>query len=306
MDCAHSLLDRVLARAVCTLGVFLATATAASAQAWVPPAGFGEIHFVYQNVDNTGHLLTDGSLLPGFDSVSRGLLIAVDYAVTDRFSFTAAVPYIGAKYLGPEPSFFGLELDDCLCWNRGWQDVTGTARYNLFTSATGAFALTPSVSVGVPSHDYNFFGEAVIGRNLFETRVAIDAGQRLDAISTNLFVSGRYAYAFVEKVLDLPNNRSNAEVSLAFLFTQRLQANVTFFWQVSHGGLTNDDFLTATNEVFVQFDRILRDNSFHVGAGVAYSFPRFDLFGSYIEFADGTDTHTGRLFQFGIGWPFEF
>ena len=190
MDCAHSPLDRVLVRGVCTLGAFLAATTAPSAQAWVPPAGFGEIHFVYQNVDNTGHLLTDGSLLPGFDSVSRGLLIAVDYAVTDRFSFTATVPYIGAKYLGPEPSFFGLELDDCLCWNRGWQDVTGTARYNLFTSATGAFALTPSVSVGVPSHDYNFFGEAVIGRNLFETRVAIDAGQRLDAISTNLLGVG--------------------------------------------------------------------------------------------------------------------
>ena len=81
---------------------------------------------------------------------------------------------------------------------------------------------------------------------------------------------------------------------------------MSFLWHVSHGGLTNDDFLTATDEQFMQFDRLLRDNSFQVGAGFAYSFARFDLFGSYIEFADGTDTHTGRAFTFGVGWPFEF
>ena len=302
----HSLLDRVLKRGVLTLGVSLATATAASAQAWVPPAGFGEIHFVFQTIDHTGHLLTDGSRLDGFDSANTGLLIAVDYAVTDRFSFTAGIPYIGAKYIGPEPSFFGLEVDDCLCWNTGWQDVTGTLRYNVFTAADGAFALTPSVSFGLPSHDYNFFGEAVLGRNLYETRIGIDAGQRLDALSPNLFVSGQYSYAFVEEVLSLPNDRSNVAASVTYVFTQRLQANVTFLWQISHGGLTNDEFLVGTDEQFMQFDRLLKDNSFQVGGGIAYSFPRFDLFGSYIEFANGTDTHTGRAFTVGIGWPFEF
>ena len=32
---------------------------------------------------------------------------------------------------------FGLELDDCHCWNSGWQDFSATARYNL---VDGAFA----------------------------------------------------------------------------------------------------------------------------------------------------------------------
>ena len=43
-------------------------------------------------------------------------------------------------------------------------------------------------------------GEAVVGRNLREVRIAVDAGQRLDAISPKLSVQGRYSYAFVERV----------------------------------------------------------------------------------------------------------
>lgn len=168
-------------RAACTavaVVVCFVTARTAGAQAWVPPADVGVVSVPFQVIDNTGHRLDDGSMLEGYDSVSRGVLLSLDYAVTDRFSFSVALPYVGANYLGPEPSFFGLPIDDCHCWNRGWQDLNVTARYNL---ANAAFALTPSVSLGVPSHDYEYFGEAVLGRNLKELRVALDAGHRLDA-----------------------------------------------------------------------------------------------------------------------------
>ncbi len=178
----------------------------AHAQAWVPPARIGLVSVVYQSITNTNHRLTDGSLFDGYDSVSRGVLFNLDYAFTDRFSMSVGVPYLGSKYTGPEPSFFGLAIDDCLCWNHGWQDFGFTARYNL---RNDSFALTPSVSMGVPTHNYDYFGEAVLGRNLNEVRIQVDAGHRLDAISDRLSVSGRYSYAIVEEVLDLPNNRSN-------------------------------------------------------------------------------------------------
>ena len=54
-----------------------------------------------------------------------------------------------------------------------------------------------------------------------------------------------------------------------------------------------------------QYDRLLRDNNFHVGGGLSYSLPHFDVFGSYVHYADGTDTHVGRAIQAGISWPFE-
>ena len=120
--------------------------------------------------------------------------------------FLSGFRTIASKYLGPQPSLFLLGIDECLCWNTGWQDLNATARFNL---VTGTFAVTPSLSSGTPSHNYDTMGEAVLGRNLNELRLTVDAGARLDAITPRLSVSGRYWSAFVQKVLDLPNNRSN-------------------------------------------------------------------------------------------------
>ena len=273
---------------------------AARAQAWVPPAGIGVVTVAYQTINNTNHRLTDGSLFDGYDSVSRGVLFSLDYAFSDRFSFTVALPYIGSKYTGPEPSFFGLAIDDCFCWNHGWQDFGVTARYNV---VNGAFALTPSAAIGVPSHDYDYFGEAVLGRNLNELRLGVDVGHRLDAVSERLSLSGRYTYAVVEKVLDLPNNRSNFAIEAGVLAARKLSTTVTFSWQRSHGGLRSSD--PFTDEQFSQYDRILKDNNFHITGGAAYSLPKVDLFASYAHYAGGTDTHVGHALTVGVSFPFE-
>lgn len=285
--------------AAVTLGWAIAVTISAAAQPWVPSAGHGSVSQVFQSVEHTGHLLDDGSELEGFDSESQGVLVQVDYAVTDRFSLSAAIPYIRARYLGPEPSFFGLEIDDCRCWNSGWQDFRLTARYNLFN---GTFGLTPSVTYVVPSHSYQAIGEAVLGRNLWELQVAADAGRRLDFLSPALYVSGRYAYAFVEEVLGIGTDRSNASLSLGYQFGPRVTSTVDVYWQRTHGGLDSTEFVT--DELFLQFDRLLKDNSTHVGASVSYAFARADVFLSFIDFVDGTDTHTGQAVTLGVSWPF--
>jgi len=300
MGCRRGFANRVLRRGSFTLVAVLAAATIASAQAWVPPAGVGSVNVLYQTIDNTSHILADGSRLDGYDSISRGVLFEIDYALTDRFSLSAGLPYISAKYLGPLPSFSALPIDECHCWNRGWQDFGVTARYNL---ANGAFALTPSVSFGVPSHDYSFFGEAVVGRNLREVRLALAAGHRLDAISPRLAVQGQYSYAFVEKVFDVPNNRSNAAVESAFVISRKLSARAVFSWQRTHGGLLAEEFTTP--ELFEQFDRLVRDHNFHIGAGASYSFSRMDVFVSYVHYVTGSDTHAGRAITAGLSVPFQ-
>jgi hypothetical protein len=282
---------------LCT--VFFGSSTA-SAQAWVPPARVGAVNVILQHTDHTAHLMDDGSRLDGYDSESGGALVEVDYAFTDRFSITAGVPYIGARYIGPEPSFFGLEIDDCKCWNTGFQDLSATARYNIFN---GRYALTPSVSYGFPTNNYPFVGEAVIGRYLNELRLAVDAGARLDAISTNFSVSGRYSYAFVEQVLDLNLDRSNFYISFDYLFSRRIRAGLQFYWQYTHGGLRSSEILS--DEEWMEYDRIIKDNSFHIGGMISYSFSRFDAFFSYIEFVDGEDTHLGRAFTIGFSMPFQ-
>jgi hypothetical protein len=288
------------------------------AQAWVPPARQGTVTVAFQVIENTGHLLTDGSTVPQGRSRDASVYLEADYAITDRFSVVAGVPFVFAKYLGPPPPP-GIpeppmvrDVDKCYCWQQAWADFGLTARYNLFN---GAAALTPSVSYGLPSHDYAYRGEAVVGRHLKEIRLAVDAGLRLDAISPRLALQGRYSYAWVEQVLDVPNNRSNVTAEALFQATNRLQVRGGAYRQITHGGLrlgTEGPTLpdgypwgeAATSELFAEHDRLLRDNYWHLGAGFSFSFAWADVFASYVEFVSGTDTHAGRAFTAGLSVPF--
>jgi hypothetical protein len=286
------------------LAVCLGVAPPALAQAWVPPGGVGSINVTFQRIANTGHRDHEGTMIRGYDSESETVAIDFDYAFTDRFSLAVGIPWVAAKYTGPNPSLFGLPIDDCLCWNTSWQDFGVTARYNL---VNGIFALTPSVTFGTPTHAYADIGEAAVGRHLNEMRIGIDAGRRLDELTPRLMVSGRYSYTLVEKATDstgteVGNNRSNASVEAGFMFSRRLAVRGAVAWQVTHGGLRSTEF---NEDNFLLFDKVLRDNYRHLGAGISYSFPRADVYFSYLAYVAGTDTHAGRAFTIGMSLPFE-
>jgi hypothetical protein len=299
------------------LTAFFAIANSASAQAWLPPQGSGSISLSYQRIDNTGHFRTNGFLAERGLSLDMGLYIEGEYSLTNRLSVAVGLPYVFAKYNGVAflPPIPYLPRDQCHCWHAGWQDWGVAARYNVIHAVNGAFALTPSVAVGVPSHNYDFRGESVLGRDLKEVRIGVDAGQRLDMISPNLLVEGHYSYAFVERVIDIPNNRSNAGVETTYLlFHRKLAPRGIASWQRTHGGLRLGSPPPAslvlpgevnTPERVFQHDRLLRDNYFHAGGSFSYSFPRMDVFASYHAFVSGTDSHAGRALTLGVSWPFE-
>ena len=101
------------------LAMVVASAAAAQAQAWVPPAGVGAVTVAVQNLEYTGHRVTDGTFFPVGMSVHNLIEIEGDYAITDRLSVTASVPFVFAKYLDPNPlpPFVPfLPVDDCRCW----------------------------------------------------------------------------------------------------------------------------------------------------------------------------------------------
>jgi hypothetical protein len=292
-------------------GLLLLVTRSAAAQAWVPPAGVGSVSLTYQFIDNAGHLLTDGSLLPDGKSTNMSAAVEVDYAVTDRFSVSAGLPFVAAKYVGPgETPFVFLPIDSCHCWHAGLQDFSFSGRYNI---VNGSFALTPSVSVSMPSHDYDFRGEATLGTNLKEVRLGIDAGQRLNGISPRLSVEAHYAYTIAEQVLDIAHNRSNATFEGGYAMTRKLWARGWVSVQRTHGGLRlgapgstlppPGDVNTPDRQL--HHDRLLRDDNIHAGAGLSYSLRQIDVFASFIEYASGTDAHAGHVVTIGVSWPFE-
>lgn len=300
-------------RAAAVGAVLLTAAPRASAQAWVPPAGAGSVTVAAQRIDNTGHIDDREIAVPGGKSRDLSIYVEAEYAWSDRISFVAGIPFVFAKYEGPPPPNLPLlENDLCRCWQHGWQDFGFTARYNVLNGRT---AITPSISYGLPSHDYGYQGEAVLGRHLREVRLALDVGRRLDAISPRLAAQASYAYAFVQRTLDVPNNRSNASATVSFEVVRSFSIQGGVTGQITHGGLrvfglpSPPDGVPwgeiTTPALLQQHDRLLRDDNWRAGGGATYHASRADVFFSYLAFAGGRNTHQGRTFTMGVSLPFQ-
>jgi hypothetical protein len=275
----------------------------AYAQAFTPPPQVGSVTASWQWVDNTGHLLTDGTLFPRGQSVTTSLLAEVDYGVTERFAATAAVPFIFARYTGDLPPFSGLERDACRCWNSAFQDLSLAARYRF---GDEFWALTPNVRLIMPTHSYAYQGEAVVGPNLRQLLLGVNAAWRLAPALPQASIQAGYTYAVVQKpVQDTSANRSNVFASFGYALTRSLFVHGGGLFQRTHGGLTAFDVATAPPEQRAQADRLLSMRFWHMTGGVSYSAGFADLFFSVEPYVWGRDTHDGIAYTVGSTWYFD-
>ena len=300
---------RALGLALIAFFALTAGTPPAAAQAWVPPAGQGSITFVTQMIDHVGRLMDDGTRVACCGTTNVGVDVEIDYALTDRWSISAGLPYIFAKYRGDAPDHAAaflpyLAVDSCHCVHSAFQDVGFTAHYNLI-NVHRAFMLTPSASIGVPSHNYDHVGEAVVGFGLKELGIAADVGQRLDAILPGLSVEGRYTYTIVPHVLDIPHNRSNGLLEGAFAVTRHLSGRGILSWQKTHGGLHFPADVQPFPERYPEFHRLLQDNYLQVGGGASYSWHQWDVSASFLRVVRGTNSHDVHVYTVNLGKSFQ-
>ncbi len=279
----------------------------AMGQAWVLPARTGAVTFVVQEIDHVGRMRNDGTRAAVGKSINMGFDLELDYAFTDRLSVSTTLPYVVAKFTDPNPppDFipFG-EVDSCRCWNSSFADFGLAIRYNAI-NLNRAFMLTTSVSTGVPSHDYEYVGEAVVGRQLKELRFGADAGQRLDELLTGLSVQAGYRYTIAEEFIGVPNNRSNGSAQAGFLLPRGFSTRAVVTWQRTHGGLRFPSEVRGFPERLTEYHRMLRDNYLHVGGGISYTWGPWDASGSFLLTARGSNSHDVQVFSFTIGRLFE-
>ena len=186
---AEVVLHRLVLRLALAVAI-VGPARPAAAQAWVLPARTGTVTLVVQEIDHVGRMRNDGSRRAVGTAVNYGIDVEVDYAFTDRFSLATSMPYIFSKFtdLGrPQDPIPFPEIDACRCWHSEFADFGLTARLDAI-NLNRNFMLTPFVSTGLPSHAYEYVGEAVVGRRLRELRIGTAAGQRLDGLLRGLSV----------------------------------------------------------------------------------------------------------------------
>jgi hypothetical protein len=291
-----------LRRLAGAIALLLVPASAA-AQAFTPPPRVGSVTLAWQWVDNTGHLLTDGTLLPRGQSVTTSLLAEIDFGVTERFAATASVPFVFARYTGGLPPFSGLELDSCRCWNQSFQDLSMSARYRF---GDEFWALTPQLRYVQPTHDYPYHGEAVVGPNLRQLLLSVNGAWRTAALPKASVQAG-YTYTLAQSTVDgIRPNRSNVSMTFGYALTRSLYVHGGALAQKNHNGLTAFGIFVAPPDQAAQADRLLKMRYWHMTGGVSYSSRFADLFFSVGPYVWGRDTHDGIAYTVGSTWYFDF
>jgi hypothetical protein len=138
----------------------------------------------------------DATFVPLGKSVTTSVLTEVDYGVTERFAATVAVPFVFARFKGPNEPFSGQERDKCRCWQQSFQDFSIASRYRFGDDFWG---LTPQVRVVIPSHDYPYLGEAVVGPNLNQVLLGISGFWRVAPALPKATIQPGNTFALGEK-----------------------------------------------------------------------------------------------------------
>jgi len=275
-------------------------------QAWLPDKGVFNATLIYNDVSNLAHWgatwdappQPDGSI----DVKARTLAFLGTYGITDRWTVSAALPYVNTRYKGP-PSHGGgpgFTVD-----NGEWHGCMTDLRVGLhFQALERPFALAPFVGYVTPIGDCYTRGHAANGRDLEETLIGLSVGKSLDPWIPRTYAQARYSYAFVEQVHGIAHDRDNLNVELGTFFTPRWNVSLYGAWQWTHGGITLP--VPPSSPHFLYHDQVGEDEFFNAGFGTGFAVTEeMTLFAIYMEGIEGKNGHKiDQALTFGISYGF--
>ena len=276
---------RVLAKSL----LFAVTISSLSAQAWLSPKGEGTVSLSYQNISVHDHAYANVGDVDIGHVLSHAITVDADYSLTNRLAVRIGLPYVAGKYNGPSPHQLPIDGGD---YHPTFQDFTIDLRYNLTKRPV---LLTPFFRAVIPSHNYEYFAHSAVGRDLREYQTGVNIGRRLNPILPKAYFQARYAFAFVEKVLNVSPNRSNAEFQIGYFVKPRFSLFGAGQWMHVHQGV---DLLFGvpraglTAEEFPHHDQISKASLLDLGGGSAYSLSSsWEMFASWARSVTGQNGH---------------
>jgi len=277
-----------LARATLAVAFVLFLTRQASAQAFVPPAGEGNVTVAYQDLFTRGHLDLNGERMAGPSGTDRtrghAMTLEVEFGVTDRLAVYAALPYIRSRYEGSTPHLVG-GVGAPQDWDDGeshgtWQDFHLGFRFNILARPVAVTAFAERV---VPSHQYPALAHAAVGKDMLALTVGGAVGGFLDGVLPGLFFQSQYSYTRTADIVDIRPNRSRVDAEVGYFLTPRLALRFLESYQLTHDGFDLIGFLPMTNALFHSsgeeipaslrryHDQLQRSNFLSLGAGVDFA-----------------------------------
>ena len=267
----------------------LAMPSLVSGQAWLSPKGEGTVALSYQNMFVSNHAYEDSDAHDIGHILSHVLTLDVDYSLTGKLAVRVAIPFVDGRYYGAKPH--QLPEDNGL-YHSTFQDFTTDVRYNL---TKRHLVVTPFARVVVPSNSYTYFAHSAAGRDLHEFHLGTNFGRRLDPILPKAFLQGQYSYAFVERILGIAPNRSNAEFQLGYFLSHRLAILATGQGMYTHSGVDLNFNLFHAGlpaDQWIHHDQIAKATLLDVGGGTSFAVtPSWQMFFTAAHSIEGRNGH---------------
>lgn len=262
-------------------------------------AGTGSVMVAFQTIDV--NKFDNGIQEVDIGRVStQSLYVELDYALTDRWTIKAGLPYIRKKYNGPGrhdpltlvPPRPDVPFIDDGSYNDAFQDFLIGVSYHWLDQP---LIVVPFVNVFLPSHSYPHFGHAAVGQNVWKTEVGADLTKIMPF--SDWYYRLNVAYTFVEETLDVNVNHYRLLGEAGYFFRPEFSANV--FLQYKKGkGDSAQEFPppNRTGERWYQHDRTTRHSYLNAGAGADWYFAdRYQLSATAFTMLWGDSVHVVDL-----------
>jgi hypothetical protein len=280
------------------------------AQSQEQKRGDGSLRTEYQFI-RTGAFRSDGVDFDYWSTDTQVLIVSGDYAINDRWTVFASLPYVRKRFKpdlppsgGPpggdphnpnDPYWVDFVPPDTRFWDDGeyhgdFQDFTFGLAYRF---SKGPWTLGPYISYGVPATDYPFFAKAAIGKNLW----TVPVGTTVSFVPyfSDWHFDGNFAYVFSEEPLGYNVDYWLAHLSAGYWFRANLSVNAFLSLKYTRDGvsLISPIFINENatfppvypndwdTEEWWNHDRLIGNRNLNLGISFDYFFsPEWKVSGS--------------------------
>jgi hypothetical protein len=257
--------------------------------------GHGSIRVEYQFI-HSDKFYDDVAEYDYWTTDTHVLMLSGDYAVTDRWTVFASLPYIQKRFNSevdwggdphnPNDPFWidfvppDKRFVDDGSYHGGLQDLSVGMSY---VALDGPLTLTPYISYGVPADDYPFYAKAAIGQNLWH--IPVGTAFTYVPYFSDWYLSGNVAYVFSEQPLGVNTDYWSAYLSAGYWFRPNFSVNLFAALKYVRDGLEmpwsfTDDPLYGNypdefdTEEWYNHDRLIGHRNLNLGIGFDYAVNR--------------------------------
>ena len=223
-------------RAFLGLAVFVSGAALAQSQ----QKGDATLRVEYQYIRN-GAFQGDGFTADYWTTDTHVALLSGDYALSDRWTVYAALPYVQKRFnADPNDPYGGDPHNPNDPWwidfvppdkrfvddgdfHGGLQDLSVGLSY---LALDGPLTVSPYIAYGFPADNYPFYAKAAIGTNLWNLPVGVSLSYV--PYFSDWFFNGDLAYVFSEKPLGVNVDYWLGFLSAGYWFKPRFSVSVFY------------------------------------------------------------------------------